>query len=309
MTSTKTLIAAAALPLLGACGVPLEEYDARTAELRKAEDRAGKCDTNVKQEEAKIAELQAGLEEMKATVRDLQGHQLSDTDKSSFQRLQADASRTRQEAAERKAERESLTRNLKDELEGGMIWLDERKGRSRIVIPEEVLFSSTGSSISETGKKVLDSVSRELKALPERQVMIAAYLDRGPKSKPKEDLSLTVDRAKKVSDYIIKKGVEPERVATAGWGGADPIADNASDDQRTRNRRVEVHLVVMPAPGGAPAMPPGAPSVSTPSRPPVSAPLPPPSVARPTPTPPPSRVVIPPPPVAPPAGSAEDPGL
>ena len=50
------------------------------------------------------------------------------------------------EIATLKNEREALTRNLKEELEGGMLWLDERKGLTRVVIPEEVLFSPTGSS-------------------------------------------------------------------------------------------------------------------------------------------------------------------
>src|SRR2546421_261299 len=156
MNTTNSLMAAAALSFLAACGVPTEEYDARTAELRKAEDKAGRCDSQIKQEETKISELQSGLDEMKGQVRDLQKGQLSDADKASFQRLQRDAARARDEATERKAERESLTRSLKEELEGGMVWLDERKGISRVVIPEEVLFSPTGSATSEAGKKVLD---------------------------------------------------------------------------------------------------------------------------------------------------------
>src|SRR5437762_2663222 len=122
MTETTPLIALAALALLPACGVPTEEYDARTAELRKAEDRATRCDTQIKQEETRVAEVQSGLDEMKAQVRDLQGRALSEADKSTWQRLQADAARAKQDATERKAERETLTRNLKDELEGGMLY-------------------------------------------------------------------------------------------------------------------------------------------------------------------------------------------
>src|SRR5438128_2406690 len=118
MNTTRTLIATVSISLLPACGVPLEEYDARTAELRKAETKANPCDTQIKDEQAKITELQSGLDEMKGQVRDLQGRALSEADRASFQRLTADAARARQEAGERKIERETLTRNLKDELEG-----------------------------------------------------------------------------------------------------------------------------------------------------------------------------------------------
>ena len=322
MRKTKTLVAAAfttAISTVGGvgCGIPLEEYDARVADLRKAEDRTKQCEGSIKQEQQKNLETTQGLEELRGQIRQMQGSRATDDDKAVLQRARMESQKSQQAQAERKSDKESLSRSLKDEVEAGVVVLDERKEIVRLVIPEEALFSSGSSSLGPPGKKVLDSVARELKAMPPRQVLVAAFVDRGPKSKPKDDLTLTLDRAKRVTDYLVKQGVEAERIAAAGFGAADAIADNANEEARTRNRRVEIELlgaVTLASPASSAPVADKKPSepapVARPAAPaPREAPAP---VAREAPAPTPAPVRIPPAPVAPPptsAGSVDDPGL
>ena len=44
-------------------------------------------------------------------------------------------------------------------------------------------------------------------------------------------------------DYLISKGVEPERLVSVGKGLKEPIADNATDAGRILNRRTEVKVI------------------------------------------------------------------
>jgi outer membrane protein OmpA-like peptidoglycan-associated protein len=54
--------------------------------------------------------------------------------------------------------------------------------------------------------------------------------------------ALSLRRAKAVDGALSGMGVAPQRVATAGYGEAYPVADNATETNRALNRRVEVYI-------------------------------------------------------------------
>jgi len=51
------------------------------------------------------------------------------------------------------------------------------------------------------------------------------------------NLELSKNRAKSVYDYLISKGIKPERLGYKGYGKTKPIASNATDEGRQKNRR------------------------------------------------------------------------
>ena len=53
---------------------------------------------------------------------------------------------------------------------------------------------------------------------------------------------LSLARAEAVADYIIRGGIEPDRLIVTGVGSAAPIADNSTSRGRSRNRRIEFEL-------------------------------------------------------------------
>jgi outer membrane protein OmpA-like peptidoglycan-associated protein len=56
-------------------------------------------------------------------------------------------------------------------------------------------------------------------------------------------MKLSQDRADAVREYLIKKGVEPDRLKAVGYGPTKPIADNATEEGRAKNRRVEFVII------------------------------------------------------------------
>ncbi len=54
--------------------------------------------------------------------------------------------------------------------------------------------------------------------------------------------ALSLDRARAVRDYLVELGVEFERLRISGWGGSRPIASNATEAGRQKNRRVELEV-------------------------------------------------------------------
>ena len=54
--------------------------------------------------------------------------------------------------------------------------------------------------------------------------------------------SLSARRASAIFEYLVSKGVEPDRVMTIGYGSEKPIATNATEEGRSKNRRVELKI-------------------------------------------------------------------
>jgi len=54
---------------------------------------------------------------------------------------------------------------------------------------------------------------------------------------------LSEKRALSVYNYLIEKGIEKNRLVPIGYGQAKPLADNATDEGRQKNRRIEFQII------------------------------------------------------------------
>jgi outer membrane protein OmpA-like peptidoglycan-associated protein len=54
---------------------------------------------------------------------------------------------------------------------------------------------------------------------------------------------LSEERANSVRDYLIAKGIAPDRIEAKGYGESQPIADNDTREGRAANRRVELKVI------------------------------------------------------------------
>jgi outer membrane protein OmpA-like peptidoglycan-associated protein len=53
---------------------------------------------------------------------------------------------------------------------------------------------------------------------------------------------LSVNRAQSARDYLVARGVNSSRISIDGRGSREPIADNATESGRARNRRIDIFL-------------------------------------------------------------------
>ena len=135
-----------------------------------------------------------------------------------------------------------LTGNPDDKKKG----FQEIKGQELKLIPIEVGSSVRLNNIFfDTGKSILrDESSPELDRMvvvmnenPKLAVELGGHTDNTGSNEINAKLSQ--DRADAVREYLIGKGIEPDRVASKGYGETKPIAANATDIGRQQNRRVE----------------------------------------------------------------------
>ena len=115
----------------------------------------------------------------------------------------------------------------------------------KLNIPNDISFDTGSASIKPELRAVLDPFASGLRGDPSARVVIIGHTDNTGSDAVNNPLSL--ERARSVRDYIVTRGVTSSRVETAGRGEREPIANNASDAGRAKNRRVEI-LLSEPAP-------------------------------------------------------------
>ncbi|MCX6213507.1 OmpA family protein [Spirosoma sp.] len=140
--------------------------------------------------------------------------------------------------------------------EGANIDLTQPKGYQQItdkqlkLIPIEVgsivrlnnIFFDTGKSElrPESGPE-LDRLVTTLNDAPKMTIEVRGHTDNTGSNEINAKLSQ--DRADAVREYFISKGIEPDRIASKGFGEAKPTATNDTDEGRQQNRRVEFVIV------------------------------------------------------------------
>jgi OmpA-OmpF porin, OOP family len=91
--------------------------------------------------------------------------------------------------------------------------------------------------ITPASRAVLDEVARVLAAHPRLRVRVDAHTDsKGPAGR---NLRVSRARAAAVKRYLVARGIDANRVSTAGYGEVRPIAQNRTPVGRAHNNRVE----------------------------------------------------------------------
>ena len=90
-------------------------------------------------------------------------------------------------------------------------------------------------------KTVLDGVAKSLKNEPNIRIVIQGHTDSVGSDQYNQRLSQ--DRAQSVVNYLSSRGIDIGRFRAVGYGESRPVATNATDDGRERNRRVELEVI------------------------------------------------------------------
>jgi len=110
----------------------------------------------------------------------------------------------------------------------------------QIVIGEKIKFRSGRATILNVSHGILNSVSQVLKDHPYITVQVEGHTDADGGEEMNQKLSER--RAGAVRDYLVKTGIEAERLTSTGYGEIRPIASNRSAEGKAENRRVEFHI-------------------------------------------------------------------
>lgn len=87
----------------------------------------------------------------------------------------------------------------------------------------------------------LNRLLKLMQEKPKLKIRIEGHTDNIGSDKSNNELS--ANRANAVSQYLIDKGIDADRIKVVGYGKTKPIADNRTEEGRQLNRRVEFVIV------------------------------------------------------------------
>ncbi len=101
----------------------------------------------------------------------------------------------------------------------------------------KIVFEFNKAYIRPQSYPVLDEIVAEMQMTPELKIRVENHKDsRGSNAYGRRP---TRDRSRSVREYLIDKGIAPERVEAVGFGEDRPIASNKTEEGRALNRRTE----------------------------------------------------------------------
>lgn len=107
-------------------------------------------------------------------------------------------------------------------------------------VAQNVQFETGKAQLKAVSFGILDRVYDILQQYPTYNLAIGGHTDSIGGAETNQILSER--RAKSCYDYLVKKGISPNRMNYVGYGETRPIADNRYKDGREQNRRVEFNL-------------------------------------------------------------------
>ena len=102
----------------------------------------------------------------------------------------------------------------------------------------EVLFDFDKSNIKSSADKKLREAVRILGSYGYQNLSIEGHTD--SKGTEEYNQKLSERRAEAVANYLVKLGIDRDRVSVVGYGESNPVATNETDFGRQLNRRVEI---------------------------------------------------------------------
>lgn len=143
------------------------------------------------------------------------------------------------------AEFRALTKQFQRMIDSGKLQIAIRRGRMIVELPAAVLFASGSAELSADGQRSLQEIAKILRQVPGKRFMVGGHTDNVAIAKGgpfKSNWALSAARAVVVTESLIGAGLRADHLVAAGYGEYDPVAANASDKGRQKNRRIEIVL-------------------------------------------------------------------
>jgi outer membrane protein OmpA-like peptidoglycan-associated protein len=134
-------------------------------------------------------------------------------------------------------------KELREPTAGSGVDVTETDNGQAILVnlPDGVTFDVASYTLKPQFRETLDRVAESMIKYPNSLIDVYGHTDSTGSDAYNQTLS--DNRARTVANYLVSRGVSAARIRSQGFGETMPVADNATEQGRARNRRVEIKIV------------------------------------------------------------------
>ncbi len=112
----------------------------------------------------------------------------------------------------------------------------------REILQTQIQFDTGSDHINDASSAVLDQINEAANGCPDSvHLTIDGHTDNTGNAAGNQRLSQ--QRAQAVLNALVERGIDENRLEAHGFGQERPVGDNATEEGRAQNRRIEIHLV------------------------------------------------------------------
>lgn len=134
-------------------------------------------------------------------------------------------------------------KELRESTAGSGVDVTEVDNGAAILVnlPDGVTFDVGSATLKPAFRTTLNDVSGSLVQYPNSLIDVYGHTDSTGSDSFNQGLSER--RAQTVANYLTSQGVNTARIRWQGFGETMPVADNATEEGRRLNRRVEIKII------------------------------------------------------------------
>jgi outer membrane protein OmpA-like peptidoglycan-associated protein len=209
--------------------------DARIMTIRKMKAEDEERQREAVQQSQQAAQ-QAALDAQQSAAQRAEAEARAAQAQAEAEKARADQAAAQQQAQRAVNQTEQMRERLKEQL--NQVLATRETARGLIVNMSDVLFDFNKYTLKPGAREKLAKVSGILLSYPNLQMQVEGYTDNIGSDEYNQKLS--EERADAVRDYLVSQGVSQATISAAGYGKADPVADNSTASGRAENRRVQL---------------------------------------------------------------------
>ncbi len=143
---------------------------------------------------------------------------------------------------------DQLNQTMSTEINSKEMHIERLQNAIKVTVNDQLLFPSGDWQMPPQAQQTIAKMAPILAPMQTTKITVNGYTDNVPigaglrRQGVTTNLILSQKRADNVMQFMISQGVNPNLISAQGFGDADPVASNDTEDGRAQNRRVELTL-------------------------------------------------------------------
>jgi OmpA-OmpF porin, OOP family len=112
---------------------------------------------------------------------------------------------------------------------------------NQVLLVQQITFAPSSANIDEVARASIDNIAEIMKNCLDVKMEVGGYTD--SQGRESMNLALSQSRAEAVVNALLARRILTSNLTAKGYGEANPVADNGTEEGRNANRRIAFRLI------------------------------------------------------------------